>query len=184
MGIRDPLGNSSPRPQELEHQVLSFLPTRLYLGTLLLKNELPLDLTCGPHLALVRTSQGRILAWGYNQNQCVGEDQTILTRPCVLSHTALHHVVGMAAGDGTALFIRAASDEAMHQQQIRTDLGILSHLNQTTMTSSSRSPPPPLSSSTNSSTHPTSSLSGSKGGGEDRWGKLFSLVSRTSTHGM
>ena len=167
--------------------MLSFLPTRLYLGTLLLKNELPMDLTCGPHLTLVRTSQGRVLAWGYNQNRCVGEDQTILTRPCVLSHTALHHVVGMAAGDGIALFIRAVSEEAMHQQQVRTDLGILSHLNQTTMTrsstSSSSSSSITSSPTTDSSANSTSSSNGSKGG-EDRWGKLFSLVSRTSTHGM
>ena len=181
MGIRDPLGNSSPLPQELEHQVLSFLPTRLYLGTLLLKNELPLDLTCGPHLTLVRTSQGRVLAWGYNQNQCVGEDQTILTRPCVLSHTALHHVIGMAAGDGIALFIRAASEEAMHQQQIRADLGILRHLNQAAMTDSSTNTSSP-STTTDNNTNTSSSLNGVKGG-EDRWGKLFSLVSRVSTHG-
>ena len=86
----------------------------------------------------------------------------------------------MAAGDGVALFIRAASEEAMQQQQIRTDLGILSHLNQTMMTNSSSSS---SSSLVSTATSTRNSPSIETKGGEDRWGKLFSLVGRTNTHG-
>lgn len=117
MGIRDPLGSSSPIPDDLQHRVVSFLPTQLYLGSLLQKGEIPLDVRCGPHLVLLRTSQGRVLAWGHNENDCLSEPKTVLYRPHVLSHPALHDIIGIAAGDGIALFIRAKDgDSIIHEE--------------------------------------------------------------------
>lgn len=80
------------------------------------KQEEAVDIRCGPHLVLLRTSQGRVLGWGQNKNDCLGESKPVFYRPQLLTHPALHDILSVAAGDGVCMFIRAKQGMDTNQE--------------------------------------------------------------------
>lgn len=107
LGIRDPLGSNSPQGAA-NHLLISHLPTQIYLNSCLHPGETVETIACGAHNCLLATSLGRCIAWGRNAGNCFGlaEPLESVSRPIVLTNSALSHIRSVAAADDVLVFLR------------------------------------------------------------------------------